>query len=254
MDKMFLSDGKDMGSIPILNTNLMINLLFIGGFLMNLKEQLEYEKNLLNNKRGNIAQLEKECLNVEGKIAQLENEYNKMGIFTINDLGATLAHITSEIEDRNYLYQMVNYCDYKWTKKYGWRPNMGMICAIVEDSYKDCCFNIVEDAEKDPVIVAKIVCLLGGGARDCKKDGQTDFILTPNFGYTRGDTEMNFIGIFKNSAFPYLDDFIDKLVVYRYDKNSQVLDAEEITRLADEFIASKKKVDVKVIRKNRVTN
>ena len=240
MDKIFPSDGNDMGSIPILNTNFIMFFLLIGGLFMNLLEQIKSEKELLDNKQRDITQLEEECVIGKERIAQLENEYNRMGVFKINDLGVILAHIVSEIENKYYLYQTVEYCDYSWCKHTSWRPKKGMICAIVEDTYKDCCFKIDDSIEKDPVIVAKMVCFLGGKSLECKR---TECVL--------GDTEKNFVGFFKNSAFPYLDDFVDKLVVYRYDKDNQMMDHEEILNLANDFIASKKDVDdnARVIKK-----
>lgn len=153
-------------------------------------------------------------------IQNITSTNEKSHYFKPNLIGEALAYIVSEVEGDEYVYARLNTFKYGWTKRRGQWINSYYYMAIVKRDFKDCNFCLNPNSPWMKMNIALILKMT---------------FTWPSDDIYIGKESVDFENEFKNSIFPYLDDFISELTIAKSEKDE--LSKEEVIKLAQAFIA-----------------
>ena len=222
------------------------NLCDVIAEINNYYDSLIREKNrLLEEKRKVVLQVEnqyQDTINIlDSKQADLDKiieKYNNIlevySTFDIDSIGKAIAFIVSSIEEKDYIFQRAIHDTFLWhsyVNDGGYERNNNKICIVIEKALKR---DIYSDKNLMNNCIKKLI-------------KEEKAILLDESSYTRYDnykvTFYNSItSINKNidlSSFPYIKDFIDYVVQYRFDNNLINIDFQELNYLSYDFINNK---------------
>lgn len=196
---------------------------------MNLSEEIEQFEVEMDLKKLKIEEKERELKKCIEKIKSLKQILVKMSFFKPDEIGPILSYIVSGVEEDDYVYGTAQYCCPIWVQGNSWLIYGGKNAVIVKKGFENCEFMRKINNYEDPLVLAKIVHVLG---KDAEK-------------------RYNFMNSFESGPFPYLDDFIVTLACSRYENEGKVPSYEEMLPMADEFINNQKtvKVQKKLVKK-----
>ena len=189
--------------------------------ILNLENQYQYKIKSLDSKQSDINETIK-------KYNQILQTYST---FDIDSIGEIIAFIISSVENEEYIFQRAFHATYLWHNYVGYdgeyEKNNNKICIIIKKDLRQDCYldkNLMSNCIKKIMKQERVILLDESSSRydNYKVTFYNSIIITNN------NIDL--------SSFPYIKDFIDYVIQYRYENNLIKIDFRQLNYLAISFI------------------
>ena len=204
--------------------------------ILNLENQYQYKIKSLDSKQSDINETIK-------KYNQILQTYST---FDIDSIGEIIAFIISSVENEEYIFQRAFHATYLWHNYVGYdgeyEKNNNKICIIIKKDLRQDCYldkNLMSNCIKKIMKQERVILLDESSSR------------YDNYKVTFYNSIINTNNNIDLSSFPYIKDFIDYVIQYRYENNLIKIDFRQLNYLAISFIEDrieKKKQLIKNMR------
>ena len=189
--------------------------------ILNLENQYQYKIKSLDSKQSDINETIK-------KYNQILQTYST---FDIDSIGEIIAFIISSVENEEYIFQRAIHATYLWHNYVGYdgeyEKNNNKICIIIKKNLRQDCYldkNLMSNCIKKIMKQERVILLDESSSR------------YDNYKVTFYNSIINTNNNIDLSSFPYIKDFIDYVIQYRYENNLIKIDFRQLNYLAISFI------------------
>ena len=151
--------------------------------------------------------------------------------FDIDSIGEIIAFIISSVENEEYIFQRAIHATYLWHNYVGYdgeyEKNNNKICIIIKKGLRQDCYldkNLMSNCIKKIMKQERVILLDESSSR------------YDNYKVTFYNSIINTNNNIDLSSFPYIKDFIDYVIQYRYENNLIKIDSRRLNYLAISFI------------------
>lgn len=196
------------------------------------EEIKEAEKKIRESYQSQIDQVNKDIITSDGEYEDCKKLLKKYSTFDYKMIGSVIAELMSIVEGEEYSYQEAvheTYCREATVFGSESFPVKTRVLMSVKSNYKETHFHDYDDENNE---VNRLV-----------RDGHA-LVLAEEKHFSKNT--INFNGIFATHVdydkFPYVKEFINSVVQYRYEFNLDEISKKDLLSLMNKFILSKKEL------------